>query len=313
MSTIRVVTIIILSLILVAIFSYFLLTYLLYFLTLRKGAWIGKYVKKVFHENEDLYKINPDWWNTQKVEKFQIENDGLKLSGFYIKNPNIKTSKLAIILHGYYSDHRDMNIQANLFLEKGFNVFCPDSRAHGESQGKTISMGYFEKSDLKKWVEFLTNKFGKELQIAIFGWSMGAAIANLYCSGDVASNVKCVISDCSYNNAYEEFKCMLKQRKLPSGLAMFLLNQGAKMYGEFYLKEVDIESVIKFNKVPTLFIHGEKDSFVPCYMSEKLFNSKEKGYKKLVKFANAEHCMSYASDKERYVNIITEFISGYFK
>ena len=78
-------------------------------------------------------------------------------------------------------------------------------------------------------------------------------------------------------------------------------------------QEVDVESVIKFNKVPTLFIHGEKDSFVPSYMSEKLFNTKEKGYNKLVKFENAEHCMSYASDKEKYVNIISEFISSYFK
>ena len=313
MSTIRIVTIILLSLILFAIFSYFLLTYVFYAITLKRNGLLGKYIQKVFHDNLSKYGINLSWWNSQKLEKLKIKNGDIKLSGIYIKNENAKSNKLAIILHGYFSSYKDMEVQAKIFYDLGFNIFCPDQRGHGDSEGKTISMGYFEKDDLKKWIEFLINKYGKDTEIAIFGWSMGAAVANYYACFQTSKNVKCIISDCSYSNAYSEFKAMLKQYKMPVQPTMFFVNQGAKMYGEFFLKDVDIENAIKFNEVPTLFIHGEKDSLVPVDMSEKLFNLKTKGHNQLEIFDGAEHCMSYASDKERYVQLITEFINIYFK
>lgn len=312
MSTIGIVTIVILSLILLLFVGYFLSTYICYALSIRRDGLVGKHIKNVFKKDAKLYGIDTEFWKNQNFEKFEIENNGDKLYGFYIKNPKVDTNKLAIVIHGYYSNHEDMTIQSKIFLDLGFNVFCPDCKSHGESKGKTIGMGYFEKNDLKKWVEFLIAKFGESTQIAIFGWSMGAAIANLYAGENTCSNVKCVISDCSYTNAYYEFKAILKQYKALVQPTLFLLNQGAKMYGEFNLKDVDVEKAVKNSNVPILFIHGEKDTLVPCYMSERLYNVKVKSDKKLEIFKNAEHCMSYASDKDRYINIIKNFINTYF-
>ena len=51
-----------------------------------------------------------------------------------------------------------------------------DQRAHGLSEGKTITFGIKERLDCLCWVEYLVERFGKETQILLTGISMGANI-----------------------------------------------------------------------------------------------------------------------------------------
>jgi fermentation-respiration switch protein FrsA (DUF1100 family) len=55
-----------------------------------------------------------------------------------------------------------------------------------------------------------------------------------------------------------------------------------------------------------MFFHGDEDAFVPCEMSERLYEACPTK-KRLVKVKGAGHGLAYPLDKEGYVNAIKEF------
>ena len=59
-----------------------------------------------------------------------------------------------------------------------------------------------------------------------------------------------------------------------------------------------------------IFFHGEADTFVPCSMSQKLWDACH--YKKmLVTVPGAGHGLSYPTAPERYCHALKEFFDTY--
>lgn len=56
------------------------------------------------------------------------------------------------------------------------DTFIFDSRAHGESQGKYCTYGFYEKKDISAIVDFIGPKY-RNVNIGIWGNSLGAAVA----------------------------------------------------------------------------------------------------------------------------------------
>ena len=65
-------------------------------------------------------------------------------------------------------------------------------------------------------------------------------------------------------------------------------------------------------KVPFLFIHGEKDIFVPCWMCEEIYKNCAAPKTKLI-FKGAGHGESYYKDPETYEKALDSFIGGIMK
>ena len=65
---------------------------------------------------------------------------------------------------------------------------------------------------------------------------------------------------------------------------------------------------MKTCKVPVLFFHGEADTFVPCYMSQKIYDAC-RSPKKLVTVPDAEHGLVYLVDNPGYFQAVVEFFS----
>jgi len=125
-------------------------------------------------------------------------------------------------------------------------------------------------------------------------------------------NIKCYIVECPYSNAYDEFGFVLKQKKFSPKLILPFGELASKMYCSYSLKDASPEKIIAYSSKPTLFIHGDSDTFVPYYMGEKVYNAKTKGDKKFVTFNGADHCMCYKTNKEKYLSIFNEWINKYF-
>lgn len=311
MPTYLLVLIIILAVALFLVVAFFAMTFFLFKVTIGRKFFIGKIVNKQFNKDLKEYKIDRNWWKSQQVEKLCITNNGTKLAGFFIKSKT-QSKKLAIVIHGYYSSHIDLTPQVKIFADNGFNVFCPDLRGHGKSEGNVVGMAYLDHFDMLKWIELLINKLGKDVQIVISGWSMGAATACMLSGRKLPSNVKGIISDSSYTSAYSEFEFLLKQRHLPYRLVMWLANMGAKMFGRYDFKDASPLLCVAKSTLPILFIHGNKDSFVPSFMTEELYNAKTTGFKQIEIFDGAEHIKSYATDTARYVKLFEGFIAKFF-
>jgi pimeloyl-ACP methyl ester carboxylesterase len=116
----------------------------------------------------------------QPVE-FQVIDENtkrnLRLAAWWIAAPN-PSPKTAIILHGY-SDAKVGGIAwAPLLRSFGFNILAVDLRAHGESQGKYTTAGYFERHDISQLINQLKSSRPDETrELLLFGISLGAAIA----------------------------------------------------------------------------------------------------------------------------------------
>ena len=290
------------------IILWFISGYITFSMALKRKGIIGKLINKKFRKTLSEYKIDPSWWNKHKIEKLKITSDNQTLTGFFIQNNN--SNKIAILIHGYYGNHVDISPQAKIFFDNGFSIFAPDLRTHGLSTGKNISMGYFEKNDIVKWIEELNEKFNKNCQIIIFGESMGAATTLLVSNENLPSFVKCVIADSSYSNAYEQMKYVLCKRALiPSFLLLPQSNFFCKRIANFDLKKVSPIDAVKKTKLPILFFHGLADKFVPSSMTEKMFKVCNKNICEMYLIKNAKHIRSYATDEFFYTKKIVDFVN----
>jgi len=114
------------------------------------------------------------WLSQQVIETCSLtSHDGLNLKGYKLNQIN-ENNRFVILVHGYMGHFQDMAEFAQLFYETyHFNVFLPDLRGHGSSEGDYIGMGYFDRLDILAWVKNLVDTHGENIEIMLLGVSMG--------------------------------------------------------------------------------------------------------------------------------------------
>ncbi len=233
--------------------------------------------------------------------------DGLRLHGRYFHVADGRP--VAIQCHGYKSTPtRDFCGGGVMTMDMGFNVLMIEHRAHEESEGNTICFGEKEKYDLALWIDYVILRFGEKTKIMLYGMSMGAATVILTSALDLPKNVLGVVADCPYSSAKEIIKNTIRGMKLPDAPLYPLVRLGAIILGKFDPNEADVARAAGEHKIPILLIHGEGDTFVPCDMSRKIYESlKDDPLCSLNTFPNAEHGISYLHDTPRYISLVREF------
>ncbi|NMP38257.1 MAG: alpha/beta hydrolase [Clostridiales bacterium] len=255
------------------------------------------------------------WFEQQHFEEYTIENDrGFKLKGYLL--PAQKPSDVFVFgSHGYRNHAKgEFNYMAKFYHDKGYNVFLVDHQAAGESEGTYIGFGYYEYKDCLKWLGFMLETFGKDIQIILHGVSMGSATVMLMSSDpSLPENVKFTVADCGYTSAWNEFKSVLKGAHVPA----FPLLEGAdffnKKIGGYRFKDADALESVANAKLPMLFIHGSTDTFVPTYMATQLYHACSSEYKDLLIVEGAWHAESYRKDSAAYEGKICEFADKFIK
>ena len=232
--------------------------------------------------------------------------DGLTLSGRYYHQKD--GAPLAIGFHGYKSCWlTDFCGGADIALQMGQNVLLIDERAHGKSQGRSITFGIKERLDLLCWIDYALDRFGVDTQILLYGVSMGGATVVMASGLDLPDNVKGIVADCPYSSPLDIILEVGRQQNYPVKLIRPFVILGAKLYGGFDIRETSGAEAVKQAKVPILIIHGEADSFVPAAMSKVI----EEANPELVSrhtFPGADHALSYMVDTPRYETLVKEFM-----
>lgn len=281
--------------------------FLAYLFSLRRGGLAGKLVNKVFMKEIESYKIDYSWWETIPSKEVEIKAGEETLVGTVLKKSGSK--KVGICVHGYYGNFRDLNPWAKILFEEGFSVIAPDLRAHGKSSGQYVSMGYFDKDDIVLWINKAIELFGNDCQIVLFGESMGGATVLMASELNLPSNVKCVVADSAYSNAYQAFEYIIEKRGfLPAFLFLPVANFFSKVFSGCDLKKASPIDSVKKTTLPILFFHGSNDKFVPAYMSKDMFGVSNKEICSLYLTKGAGHIQSFAKDPEGYKKVITCFI-----
>ena len=247
------------------------ITYRIAFFSNRKkenSAYLEK-VKKCYGEYGDTFNKLVENLNTSESERVSIKSeDGLLLSARYYHKQD--GAPLHIMFHGYRSlAEFDMSGGAYECMSLSHNVLLADQRAHGMSEGKSISFGINERRDLLLWCNYALERFGADVKIFIWGLSMGAATVLMSLDLPLPENVIAAVADCPYSSPEAIIRRVGKSIHIPVTVLFPFLRLGARVYGGFTLGKVSAEKSVINAKIPILLIHGEADTFVPCEMSEK--------------------------------------------
>ena len=259
---------------------------------------------KYYHLMADADK----WLKGHQVEDVYItSDDGLKLHALLIPADNPKGTML--FAHGYRSTILlDFGLVFEFYRNQGMNLLVPDQRCHGKSEGTFITFGVKESRDMKNWIDFHNKTFGN-YPIVLSGLSMGASTMMYLADQQLPNNVKGIIADCGFTSPRAILDTVFRSViHLPSGPTLFITDVLTRFIAGFSLDEKDSRDILTNCKLPIFMVHGEKDGFVPCSMTHDGFAACREP-KKLLLVKEADHGVSFLVDKERYINMILEFLS----
>ncbi|MDY3249033.1 MAG: alpha/beta hydrolase [Candidatus Choladocola sp.] len=239
-------------------------------------------------------------------------DDGLKLHGTWF--PQGDCRKTVICFHGYTS--RGLNDYTGLssyYLKRGYAMLLVDERAHGESEGQYIGFGCLDRKDALKWIDWVLQTCGDEVQILLHGISMGGATVLMTSGLQLPLQVKGIISDCAFTSAKEVFTHVLHTMiHLPAFPMMQISDFVNRKLAGYGLDECNAAREVRKASVPILFIHGSGDTFVPCRMCDTIYENCASPKQKLI-VEGAAHAESYYKDTKAYENAMNEFLGGIVK
>ena len=231
--------------------------------------------------------------------------DGLRLYGRYYHCAD--GAPLEIAVHGYRGTAvRDMCGGIRLSYAMKHNILLVDQRAHGKSEGHTITFGIKERYDCLSWVEYARKRFGSDVRILLYGVSMGATTVLMASELDIGSNVCGIIADSPYSSPKEIIKKVCRDMKYPPALVYPFAALAARLLGGFSLTEATAEGAVKNTRIPILILHGEDDRFVPEAMSRVIAEAGPTVERHT--FPDAAHGISAIVHTEQYNEIVLRFM-----
>lgn len=240
-----------------------------------------------------------------------------KLKAIYIKSDST-TNRVAVLLHGYNDRAESMLHIAYIYRhDMGYNVLMPHFYAHGESEGDHIDMGWKDHYDMLQWMRLANDMFkgdSTSTQMVVHGISMGGFTTMCISGEDCPKYVKCFVEDCGYTSVWDEFATQLREQ---FGLPKFpLLNMASticKMRHGWTFGEASAIKQLHKSSLPMLFIHGDKDTFVPYSMLDQLYDAKTKGYKEKYVARGSEHARAYTDHPQEYTQRVKNFVNKFIK
>jgi fermentation-respiration switch protein FrsA (DUF1100 family) len=260
--------------------------------------------KKTYKLGIQKGEINDHVFRSIKKEEIFIRsNHGYRLHGMFF--PVEKGKKVIIIAHGISWSLFGSFKYVDMFQKRGFHVLLCDHRYHGLSGGNYTSYGYYEKDDLKTWIDYLVNRVGEKAFIGLLGESLGAASALEVSKLD--KRVKFCIADCAFSDFQTLLRQKLKHFKLGIYPLINVISFLVKLRHGWSFPEISPIKGLDKTKTPILFIHGKEDSFIPLQMTLDMFKRKI-GIKKLYLVPRAGHAEAYNTDPKGYEKNVIEFI-----
>ena len=266
--------------------------------------------QRVIRENREAFASSDEVFlsSADKEDVSIVSSDGLSLKASFYRNEG---SRYVILVHGYMSSRKDMLHLAGVYSSWGYNVLSPDNRAHGESDGTWIGMGWLDKDDIKLWIDWIIDR-DPEAEIVLHGISMGAATVMMVSGLDLPDNVKAAVEDCGYTSVWDIFADELKALfHLPPFPVMNMYSVMSRIITGYTPKEASSLDMLSESEIPMLFIHGDDDHFVGTYMLDICFDAKRNGDKEKLLVPDAGHGEAYLREPELYFDTVHEFISRY--
>ena len=260
------------------------------------------------HKYEKEYNDTKAWCEAQEMQDWYIHStDGYRLHASYLPVKDAK--RIVLLSHGYRGTRFGSIAHIAPYLhDHQCDLLFLDQRCCGESEGEYITFGAKEQLDILGWIRKINENNPEKLPIYLYGQSMGATSVLLAAGHDLPKEVKGVIADCGFHSMKQQL------RDIASGwfhlhyveLLLWRVDIFCRLFAGFSMKETDTTKALQQNRLPILFFHGERDTYVwpenTCKNFELCRASKE-----LMMVPGARHlCSSYAAP-EHYKKKLSHF------
>jgi pimeloyl-ACP methyl ester carboxylesterase len=252
--------------------------------------------------------------------------DGSRLSGMMVRaDARVARRGMVLFAHEFCSDMHSCARYCRNLHESGYDVFTFDFRGHGQSE---CDPEYTprqwvtdrEVDDMRGAIAFVENwleERGLPRRIGVFGISRGACAAILVAAEDPA--VTAVVSDGAFSTdstieslmkrwAYIFAKVrVLYENHHPAFWRFLRWRMMRHAAREFRCRFPSVrKAIIRMTPRPMLFIHGEKDSYLPVEQSRLLYALAPQP-KHLWIAPGAKHNQAVVVHPELYARVTTGF------
>ncbi len=230
----------------------------------------------------------------------------------------------AVFVHGITWTRYGMLKYMGPFIDRGWNVLAVDLPGHGDSPRGNRSVpayGYHEKYDIDAVVDWVRNRFGTNRPVILVGESMGAGTVLQYAPLGAAPGtdpstwkVQAIIADCPYSSAADELDARLADMGIPRFIAKpvhKLVDILLYLYRGYHLADPSPKTAVLQSPVSILFIHGEADTYVPTWMSQKMADHRrsiQAGPTDLLLVPEASHAKSVMVNRDLWFSRVFDFL-----
>jgi pimeloyl-ACP methyl ester carboxylesterase len=189
-------------------------------------------------------------------------DDGLRLAAWLVPRAG---APAVVLLHGYPADKADM-LPIAAGLAPRFTVLLLDQRYFGASEGRLTTLGFRERRDLARAVDFLAARgFGP---VGVFGFSLGGAVALLTAAED--PRIRAVAAYAPFADLEQlgqELYAWLWLLRYP---LVGLTRVWSRLFlGEDITRPTPVEAAARVT-IPVLLIASREDEQIPFAHAERL-------------------------------------------
>lgn len=195
-----------------------------------------------------------------------------------------------VYLHGNAGCRVDALSVANQVLALHISLFAFDFSGSGKSDGDYISLGWWERDDVKVVVEYLREQKAVST-IGLWGRSMGAATALLH--GDRDPSIAGMVVDSPFTGLTVLAQELVNTQfpYMPSILtygALQIVASSCREKVHFEIADLEPISHVDMCFIPALFATGDADDFIHPHHCYEL-HERYAGDKEIVQFAGDHH------------------------
>jgi uncharacterized protein len=206
--------------------------------------------------------LRPDEFRLSVEDVTITAADGVKLAGWLAARPG---ASALVLLHGYPAEKADL-LPLAAALAPRFTVLLLDQRYFGASGGRATTIGFRERDDLRRAIDFLASRGFRD--VGVFGLSLGGAVALLAAAED--SRIRAVVAYAPFadlRSLAHDLYGWLWVLKYPFVL---LLRGWSFLFFGHDITAVSPERAAATITVPVLLIASRSDEQIPFAHAERL-------------------------------------------
>jgi len=195
-----------------------------------------------------------------------------------------------VYLHGNSGCRRDALGVAHVVLPLGLSLCAFDFSGSGQSDGQYVSLGWWEREDLKVVIDYL-RRDSSVSSIALWGRSMGASTALMHSDRD--PSIAALVLDSPFSSLTKLAHELVAKNapRLPSlatSAVLAMVDSTCQQKANFSLGDLEPIAHAAQCFIPALFGAGKQDKFVTCHHASDL-HAKYAGEKELIIFEGDHH------------------------